>query len=400
MNPRLASLQPYPFERLRSLLAGIEPPDRPLVDFSIGEPRQSAPGFISETIIEQLHGLTEYPKVAGDPRLREAMIRWAESRFSLPADFLDPERNVLPANGSREALFSIAQVVLDPCGKRKNLVLMPNPFYQIYEGAALLAGGEPYYLNCGPHGQPDFFRVPEGVWERCALLYINSPHNPTGAVLPLETLEYLLVLARKWNFVVASDECYSEIYFSSPPPGILSAAARTGSLDQALAFQSLSKRSSIPGARSGFVAGDGALLASFLRYRTYLGAATPPFLQAAAREAWGDERHVVRTRALYAEKFGQAEEILGDLVPIVIPDGGFYLWLEVADGEQFARSLYASEHVRCLPGAYLARMAHGAHPGQDRVRIALVNDMETCREGLLRIRNFLETPSSTAPARR
>ena len=398
MNPLLETLQAYPFERLRTLLAGVTPADKEeLIDFSIGEPRHPAPAIVSEAIIEHLHGLAEYPKVLGDLRLRQAIADWATRRFALPAGFLDPERHVIPANGSREALFSVAQVALPPCQTPKPLVLLPNPFYQIYEGAALLAGAEPYYLNCDASGQPDFLAVEESVWARCALLYINSPHNPTGATLSLETLGWLIDKARQHGFVLAADECYSELYpEGDAPAGILEAAAATGSLAQVLAFHSLSKRSSIPGARSGFVAGDADILKAFVRYRTYLGAATPPFIQAAAIAAWRDEQHVQHTRADYARKFAAAHDILGALLPVETPAGGFYLWPRVGDGEAFVRALYEAEHVRCLPGAYLARNAHGVHPGKDRVRIALVGSLEDCVEGLQRMRHFMEQhPIST-----
>jgi N-succinyldiaminopimelate aminotransferase len=397
MNPLLETLQAYPFERLRILLAGVTPADKELIDFSIGEPRHPAPAIVSEAIIEHLHGLAEYPKVLGDLRLRQTIADWATRRFALPAAFLDPERHVIPANGSREALFSVAQAVLPPCQTPKPLVLLPNPFYQIYEGAALLAGAEPYYLNCEASGQPDFAAVDESVWARTALLYINSPHNPTGATLSLETLDWLIRKARQHGFVLAADECYSELYPDGQAPvGILEAAAATGSLAQVLAFHSLSKRSSIPGARSGFVAGDADILQAFIRYRTYLGAATPPFIQAAAIAAWQDEQHVRHTRADYARKFAAAHDILGAVLPIETPAGGFYLWPQVGDGEAFVRTLYEAEHVRCLPGAYLARDAHGIHPGQDRVRIALVGSLEDCVEGMQRIRHFMEQhPFST-----
>ena len=397
MNPLLETLQAYPFERLRTLLAGVTPADKELIDFSIGEPRHPAPAIVSEAIIEHLHGLAEYPKVLGDLRLRQAIADWATQRFALPAGFLDPERHVIPANGSREALFSVAQAVLPHCQIPKPLVLLPNPFYQIYEGAALLAGAEPYYLNCDASGQPDFAAVDESVWARTALLYVNSPHNPTGATLSLETLGWLIRKARQHGFVLAADECYSELYpEGDAPAGILEAAAATGSLAQVLAFHSLSKRSSIPGARSGFVAGDADILKAFVRYRTYLGAATPPFIQAAAIAAWQDEQHVQHTRADYARKFAAAHDILSAVLPVETPAGGFYLWPRVGDGEAFVRALYEAEHVRCLPGAYLARDAHGAHPGKDRVRIALVGSLEDCVEGLQRMRHFMEQhPIST-----
>ncbi|MDD3761215.1 MAG: succinyldiaminopimelate transaminase [Acidithiobacillus sp.] len=392
MNPRLSSLQAYPFERLRDLLAGVHPPALSLIDFSIGEPRHPAPALVVESIIEHLHGLAEYPKVLGSDALRKAIAAWASRRFTLPEGFLDPEKHILPANGSREALFSVAQALMDS-GSGKGLILLPNPFYQIYEGAAILGGAQPYYLNCEASGQPNYRAVAPEIWRRCALLYVNSPHNPTGAALQAEDWDFLVATARQYDFILAADECYSEVYFDAPPAGVLSAAARSGSLAKVLAFHSLSKRSSIPGARSGFVAGDAELLAAFRLYRTYLGNAMPPFIQAASAAAWGDEKHVIAMREDYAEKFAAAAEILGDLLPVERPDGGFYLWLQVGDGEAFTRDLYAAQHVRCLPGTYLARAAHGAHPGVERVRIALVGPLDICREGLIRIRKFLQISS-------
>ncbi|MEL5847918.1 MAG: succinyldiaminopimelate transaminase, partial [Candidatus Igneacidithiobacillus chanchocoensis] len=377
-----------PFERLRDLLANVQAPELPIVDFSIGEPRRPAPALVVESIIEHLHGLASYPKVLGSEELRRSIVAWAEKRFALPAGFLDSEQNILPANGSREALFSAAQALVDPTAG-KDLILQPNPFYQIYEGAALLAGATPYYLNCTSAGQPDYRAIPADIWQRCALMYVNSPHNPTGAALSAADWDFLVAQARRYRFVLAADECYSEIYFDTPPPGVLSAAARSGSLAQVLAFHSLSKRSSIPGARSGFIAGDAALLSPFRLFRTYLGNAMPPFIQAASAAAWSDEQHVALMRADYADKFALAAEILGDLVTVERPAGGFYLWLAVGDGEAFTRNLFAQQAVRCLPGAYLARPAHGSYPGRDRVRIALVGEQEICREGLLRIRQFL-----------
>jgi len=392
MNPGLASLQAYPFARLHRLLQDVTPPDRPLIDFSIGEPRERAPEFVARALAGSLEqGLAEYPKVLGEASLRQAIAAWATRRFSLPADFLDPDRCILPVNGTREALFSIAQALVDPGRTPKALVLMPNPFYQIYEGAALLAGAEPHYLNCdGASGQPDYRAIPEAVWQRAVLLYVNSPHNPTGAALGRDELAWLLAKARRHRVVLAVDECYSEIYLDAAPTGVLSVAAESGSLAGVLSFHSLSKRSSIPGARSGFVAGDPVLLADFLRYRTYLGTAMPPFIQAASRAAWSDEGHVAESRQRYRRKFAAAQEILGSQLDVALPDGGFYLWPRVGNGEAFTRALFAAEHVRCLPGAYLARQAHGQHPGADRVRIALVGSEAECIAGLQRIRNFLD----------
>ncbi len=390
MNPSLKTLQSYPFERLGALLADVDPAPLSPIDFSIGEPRQTPPAFFAEVIMEHLHGLAQYPKILGSLSLRQAIVHWANERFSLPQGFLDPERNVLPANGSREALFSVAQAVLDP-HSGKDRVLIPNPFYQIYEGAALLAGATVQYCNCKESGQPDYRAISDETWRHTGLLYVNSPHNPTGSALSLEDWLFLLEQARRFDFVLAADECYSEIYFDRPPTGVLEAAASTGSLAKVLTFHSLSKRSSVPGARSGFIAGDAELLAGFRQYRTYLGNAMPPFIQAASAAAWSDESHVEQTRRDYGEKFAFAAEILGSFLPIHRPDGGFYLWLSVGHGEDFSRALYAQENVRCLPGAYLARLAQGEYPGEDRVRIALVGDTDTCREGLLRIRHFLET---------
>ncbi|MEK8088327.1 succinyldiaminopimelate transaminase [Thermithiobacillus plumbiphilus] len=396
MNPRLAGLQAYPFERLAALKRGLTPPASfHAIDLSIGEPKHAAAHQVTESIIEHLHGISQYPKTAGLPALREAITRWLAQRFQLPADFIRADTHVLPVNGTREALFSIAQALLDPCASPREQVLMPNPFYQIYEGAAILAGGEPVYLNAGTDGQPDYRAVDEATWQRTRLLYICSPNNPTGAVLAQDTLAYLIDKAQQHDFVIASDECYSEIYLdeANPPVGILQAAASMGhhSLKSCLAFHSLSKRSNMPGARSGFVAGDPQILKDYLLYRTYLGNATPPFIQSGAIAAWQDEAHVCANRAAYREKFTAVLDILGGSLDVSAPEAGFYLWPKVGDGEAFARDLFATKNVTVLPGAYLSRQSQGQNPGKDRVRIALVAPLEECVEAARRIRDFVDS---------
>nr|MDQ2695661.1 succinyldiaminopimelate transaminase [Pseudomonadota bacterium] len=320
----------------------------------------------------------------------------AQRRFDLPAGSLDPERQVLPVNGTREALFAFAQCVIDPA--ERPLVLMPNPFYQIYEGAALLAGAQPYYVNATAQTRflPDYDAVPEAVWRRCKLLYLCSPGNPTGAVLDLEALHKLIGKADRYGFILAGDECYSEIYFDEdrPPPGLLHACAALGRNDFArcVVFHSLSKRSSLPGLRSGFVAGDAAVLERFLRYRTYHGCAMPPFVQAASRAAWEDEQHVRDNRALYREKFQAVMDILAPLLEVAWPDAGFYLWPRTPlDDTEFARRLFAEQHVTVLPGSYLARDTETGNPGRHRVRMALVASLAECVEAARRIRAFCST---------
>ncbi len=396
MNPRLDLLQPYPFQKLAGLLAGIEPP-RELDDIrlSIGEPRHPTPAFLHEAVHEHLDGLARYPLTKGSPALREAIADWLMRRFALPAGSVDPERHVLPVNGTREALFALAQAVIDP--GRPARVLMPNPFYQIYEGAALLAGGEPVYLNCTAETGflPDFEAVPDATWDACQLLYLCSPANPTGAVLPIETLQQLIERAERHDFVIASDECYSEIYQDedAPPPGLLQAAAALGETGwrRCVVFHSLSKRSNAPGLRSGFVAGDADLLARFLLYRTYHGCAMSPVVQAASIAAWRDERHVQRNRALYREKFAAVHEVLAPVLDVTVPPAGFYLWprLPVPD-EDFARRLYRERHVTVLPGRYLSREADGINPGAGHVRMALVAERDECVTAAGHIRELLE----------
>ena len=393
MNPDLARLQPYPFERLAALKAEITPPAglHP-VDLSIGEPKHPTPGFIVEELMTHLHGLAHYPLTRGSGELRSAIADWLTRRFRLPEGSVDPERHVLPANGTREALFAFAQAVVDR--SRSPLVVMPNPFYQIYEGAALLAGAEPWYLNTTADSGylPDFEQVPESVWRRCQLVYLCSPGNPTGSVVAPSVLQRLMDLADQHDFVIAADECYSEIYphEAEPPVGLLQAAALAGRTDyrRCVVFHSLSKRSNAPGLRSGFVAGDGAVLKEFLRYRTYHGSAMPPPVQAASIKAWSDERHVADNRALYRRKFEAVLEVLRPVMDVTAPQAGFYLWprTPIADTD-FARELYARRNVTVLPGSYLSREAHGLVPGADHVRIALVAPLEDCVEAAERIRD-------------
>ncbi len=395
MNPDLDRLQAYPFERLGALLRGVAPPrDLKPIPLSLGEPRHPTPGFIPEALIAHLSGLATYPATRGSAPLRAAIADWLTRRFTLPAGGVDPERHVLPVNGTREALFAFAQAVVDR--SRDALVLMPNPFYQIYEGAALLAGATPWYVPCGEATGflPDFDAVPTEVWQRCQLLYICSPGNPTGAVLGVETLEALIERADRYDFVIAADECYSEIYpdEGSPPPGLLQAAARMGRTgwERCVVFHSLSKRSSVPGMRSGFVAGDARVLERFLLYRTYHGCAMPPPVQAASAAAWADERHVAENRTLYRRKFDAVLQVLSPVLDVRRPDGAFYLWPRVAGDETaFARELHARTGVTVLPGRYLSRPAQGADPGQGRLRLALVAPVEDCVEAATRIRDFL-----------
>ena len=397
MNPDLSHLQPYPFERLNRLKAGCTPPsDRAHIALSIGEPKHQPPGFVVEEIISHLHTLASYPVSRGRAELRQAIADWAARRHGLPPGRLDPERHVLPVAGTREALFAFAQAAIDR--SRDALVAMPNPFYQIYEGAALLAGAHPYYLDTTADNGflPDLEAVPESVWERTQLLYLCSPGNPTGAVAPLEQLSRLIELADRHDFLIASDECYSELYFDEerPPPGLLQAAATLGRDDfrRCVVFNSLSKRSNLPGLRSGFVAGDAGVLERFLLYRTYHGCALPPPTQAASIAAWRDERHVRHNRDLYREKFDAVLPVLEPVLDVQRPDAGFYLWPRTPiDDVEFARRLYAEQNVTVLPGSFLSRGSETGNPGTNRVRMALVAEPAECIEAAERIRRFVES---------
>ncbi len=395
MNPDLDKLQPYPFEKLNALKAGVTPPAKPHIALSIGEPKHATPGLIAAALREHLDGgLASYPLTKGMPALRVAICTWLTQRFGLPPGSLDPERHALPVNGTREALFAFAQAMV--ARDRSALVVSPNPFYQIYEGAALLAGATPHFVACtAERGYlPDFDSVGADVWRRCQLLYLCSPGNPTGAVIPMQILQRLVQLAEEHDFVIASDECYSEIYFdeTNPPVGLLQAAATMGNNDyrRCLVFHSLSKRSNAPGLRSGFIAGDADLLAGFLRYRTYHGCAMPVQHQQASIAAWRDEEHVRDNRRQYREKFDAVLDTLGDCLDVKRPDAGFYLWPRTPiDDEDFARSLFGQQHVTVLPGRYLSRDVDGANPGAGHVRMALVASTRECIEAAERIRHFV-----------
>lgn len=410
MNPRLALLQPYPFERLKALFADLRPPLAPRpISLGIGEPKHPTPDFLKAALAGALDGLSAYPATAGEPGLREACAAWVERRYGLR---LDPQRQVLPVNGSREALFSLAQAVLDPLD-REAVVVCPNPFYQIYEGAALLAGASPVFAPSDParNFAVDWSTVDDATWARTRLLYVCSPGNPSGAVMPLEEWARLFALSDEHGFVIASDECYSEIWFGpedtprgapgGPPLGGLEAAAALGRPDfpRLVSFTSLSKRSNAPGLRSGFVAGDAQLLAGFLAYRTYHGGAMSPSVQRASAAAWADEAHVVANRALYRQKFERVTPLLQAAgLDVRLPDAGFYLWAGVPEAwagggrsadEGFARALLASYNVTVLPGSYLARTRDGVNPGRGRVRLALVAGVEECVEAAGRIVEML-----------
>jgi len=395
VNPRLGLLQPYPFERLAKLFASVDPaPGKSPIRLTIGEPRHPPPPFVLEALAQALPAVDRYPLTAGLPALRAACARWAERRFGLPADTLDAETMVLPVNGTREALFAFAQAVVDPSAGA--CVAMPNPFYQIYEGAALLAGAEPLYVETGESTGwlPDLDAVPESAWRRCQLLYLCTPGNPTGAVMDLDYLAHALDLADRYGFVVASDECYSEIYAdeSSPPPGLLQACARAGRqrFERCMVFHSLSKRSNLPGLRSGFVAGDPDLVSRFRLYRTYHGSAVPEHVQLASIAAWEDEVHVAENRRLYRAKFDAAMSLLGGVLDVVRPAASFYLWPKVpGDDEAFARDLYAATQVSVLPGSYLGRDAGRGNPARGRLRVSLVATVDECTEAARRIRDFM-----------
>lgn len=400
MNPLLSSLQPYPFERLKQLFGSVVPSaDHPAISLGIGEPRHATPEFIKQALTSGLNGLASYPTTIGDAALREAFTGWLKRRYALD---LNPATQVLPVNGSREALFAFAQTVVDG-SKPGATVVCPNPFYQIYEGAALLAGAEVVYAPSDParNFAVDWDRVPEDVWARTQLLYVCSPGNPTGAVMPLDEWRKLFELSDRHGFVIASDECYSEIYFRAEPPlGGLEAAAKLGRGDfkNLVAFTSLSKRSNVPGLRSGFVAGDAALIKAFLLYRTYHGSAMAPAVQVASHAAWGDEAHVEENRAFYRMKFEQVLPVLQPALDVQLPDAAFYLWARipehVAGGSDtvFARMLLAQYNVTVLPGSYLAREAvpgdPTSSPGYGRVRMALVAGLPECLEAAHRIVAF------------
>ncbi|KFE43025.1 succinyldiaminopimelate aminotransferase apoenzyme [Pseudomonas congelans] len=395
MNNAMQLLQPYPFEKLRALLAGVTPnPEKRPVALSIGEPKHRSPDFVAKALADNLDQMAVYPTTLGIPALREAIAGWCSRRFGVPQGWIDPARNVLPVNGTREALFAFTQTVVNRSDD--GLVISPNPFYQIYEGAAFLAGAQPHYLPClSEKGfNPDFDAVSADIWKRCQILFLCSPGNPTGALIPLETLKKLIALADEHDFVIAADECYSELYFDeqTPPPGLLSACVELGREDfkRCVVFHSLSKRSNLPGLRSGFVAGDAEILKAFLLYRTYHGCAMPVQTQLASIAAWNDEEHVRANRDLYREKFAAVLDILTPVLDVQRPDGGFYLWPNVGtDDAAFCRDLFVDQHVTAVPGSYLSREVDGVNPGAGRVRLALVAPLAECIEAAERIRAFL-----------
>jgi N-succinyldiaminopimelate aminotransferase len=395
MNPALARLQAYPFERLRTLLAdACPPPGLAAIAMSIGEPRHEAPPFVLEALRANLHQLDSYPTTRGLPALRAAMASALSRRALPPGAQLDPETMLLPVNGTREALFAFVQTIIDPAAGA--VVAMPNPFYQIYEGAALLAGAEPHFLNttAATGFMPDLEAVPQAIWRRCRLLFLCSPGNPTGAVLSSAYLRRALALAERHDFVIAADECYADLYLdeSQPPPSLLRAAFESGNphYRRCLVFHSLSKRSSLPGLRSGLVAGDAALIERFFLYRTYHGCAMPLPTQLASIAAWNDDAHVAANRRLYRQKFEHVLPILAAVLEPRRPEGGFYLWPQIdGDDALFARALYQQANLIILPGSYLAREAHGENPGRGRVRISLVPTLEHCIEAAERLRDFI-----------
>ncbi|WP_372830623.1 succinyldiaminopimelate transaminase [Pontibacterium sp.] len=397
MNKDLSLLQPYPFEKLTALKAQVTPPSNlEHIAFSIGEPKHPAPEFVAECLNDNMARLSNYPTTKGLPELRKSIADWCERRFKLQAGSVDPEANVLPVNGTREAIFAFTQAAVNR--RDDALVISPNPFYQIYEGAAYLAGAKPFYLNCLAENGfiPDFDAVSEDVWQRCQLLFLCSPSNPTGAVTDLETLQKLIKLSDKYDFIVASDECYSEIYLdeAQPPVGLLEACADMGRHDykNCVVMHSLSKRSNLPGLRSGFIAGDAALLGPFLQYRTYHGCSMPVQHQLASIAAWNDENHVLENRDQYRRKFDAVVEILSPVMDVQKPDASFYLWAKTPiDDDKFAQGLFEQQNLTVLPGRYLSRETDGVLPGAGYVRMALVATLEECIEGAHRIRKYVES---------
>ena len=405
MNPLLSHLHPYPFERLRQLFASVTPnPALRHISLGMGEPKHATPAFIQQAMIAAItstpSGLASYPATAGEPALRDACARWLKTRYALD---VNPATQILPVNGSREALFALTQTIVNPgpAGSPTDqapIVVCPNPFYQIYEGAALLAGAQPWFVPSDParNFAQDWDSVPESVWARTQLLITCSPGNPTGAVMPLSEWKKLFDLSDRYGFVIASDKCYSEIYFSddAQPLGGMEAAAQLGRADfkNLVSLTSLSKRSNVPGMRSGFVAGDAAVMKQFLLYRTYHGSAMSPVVQVASLAAWNDEQHVIDNREQYRRKFAQVTPLLADVLDVALPDAGFYLWAKIKGSDtDFARDLYALYNVTVLPGSYLAREAQGFNPGEGRIRMALVAETAECVEAAQRIVQFVKS---------
>ncbi|MEY8875503.1 MAG: succinyldiaminopimelate transaminase [Leptothrix sp. (in: b-proteobacteria)] len=401
MNPLLSRLQPYPFERLRALFQDVTPsPDHRAISLGIGEPKHATPQFLKDRLSATLSGLAAYPATAGLPEMREACAAWVQRRYGVS---VNAATEVLPVNGSREALFSLAQTVIDPnrdLASGGPVVVCPNPFYQIYEGAAFLSGATPVFANSDParNFAADWGQINDATWARTQLLYVCSPGNPAGAVVPLDEWARLFELSDRHGFVIASDECYSEIYFRDEAPlGALQAAAALGRSDwrNLVVMTSLSKRSNVPGLRSGFVAGDARILKAFLLYRTYHGSAMAAPVQQASIAAWNDEAHVAENRALYRAKFMQVTPVLAEVMDVALPDAGFYLWAKVpahvcgGSDTAFARELLRQYNVTVLPGSYLAREAHGVNPGDGRIRMALVAEVDECLEAAQRIAAFI-----------
>lgn len=389
MNPAINHLHPYPFEKLARLFADLNAPDLPNIALSIGEPKHPAPEFVQQKLVESLQHLSTYPSSKGLPALRLAIADWLKQRFYLHN--VDAETQVLPVSGTREALFSFVQAVID---RHQNpYVVMPNPFYQIYEGASILAGATPYFYNCTPENDylGNLDNIPASVWQNTQLLFLCTPGNPTGAVIPMNQLKKLIALSDQYDFVIASDECYSELYFEQAPAGLLQACAELGRHDykNCVVFHSLSKRSNLPGLRSGFVAGDATILAGYLKYRTYHGAAMPVQHQLASIVAWQDEAHVEQNRQLYRQKFELFLNELGHVLPLQKPDAGFYFWLKVNDDERFARHLYEKANITVLPGRYLSRETALGNPGENHVRMALVADIGHCEQVIERLKSIL-----------
>lgn len=392
MNPLIHSLHPYPFQKLADLLASVTPnTELPLIKLTIGEPQHEAPSIVLESLKNALGGVSKYPATKGESLLRETIADWAKRRFNL--SHLDPETQVIPVTGTREALFAITQAVVGD--KDQPLVVSPNPFYQIYEGAGILAGAELHYLPCDAnnHYKIDYQAVSDEIWQRCELLFVCSPNNPAGTVTTLEEYDFLISKAKQFNFVIVADECYSEIYFDEKPLGLLDACVQLGHDDfkHCLIFQSLSKRSNLPGLRSGFVAGDADLLKPFLLYRTYHGCAMPIHHQDASVTAWNDEVHVANNRAIYQRKFDQVIDILAPVMTVTKPEAGFYLWPKLPmNDEEFCIKLYQEESVLVLPGSYLGREVAGHNPGQNHARLALVAEESECVEAAQRIARFMK----------
>ena len=397
MNPHLSLLQPYPFERLNALKAGIiAPKNLKPIALSIGEPKHTTPAFVLDCLSKNLKHISSYPKTKGSDALRQSIAHWLTTRFSLADNSLSAASQVLPLNGTREGLFSFIQAVVDPTQNNAK-VLMPNPFYQIYEGATLLAGASPYFLNCTQDNNylPDFDAIDAQTWTDCQVLILCSPGNPTGAVIPKESLIKLIALADQYDFIIASDECYSEVYFDEAcaPVGLLEACSQMGrdNYERCVVFHSLSKRSNLPGLRSGFIAGDADIIKHFLQYRTYHGCAMAEPTQLASIAAWNDEKHVVENRALYARKFERVLETLDGSLKVNMPDAAFYLWAQLPeDDERFCQKLFAQQHITALPGQYLSRQAHGINPGFQHARLALVATEAECIDAAQRLKTFMQ----------